>query len=154
MLPLRRRIVAHLKELARGDGSQGQAYLRSRIHNVKARILRHLGRGEETVDAVPNADTTLNQRLRRSTLELWRARDSYRPGRCEPSSLLLLKTEIPTRWPAHDMSDPHHGWRAFVRGRIDVEPIPGEHLKMFEGDNCERIAAAIAPYIARLGDKP
>jgi amino acid adenylation domain-containing protein len=153
LLPLPQRVVAHFKELARGDGSQGHAYLRGRIHNVKARILRHLGRGEETVDAVPNADTTLNQRLRRSTLELWRARNDYRPGRVEPCPLLLLKTEIATRWPTHDMSDPHYGWRAFVRGRIDVERIPGEHLKMFEGDNCERIAAAIAPYITRLCER-
>ena len=153
LLPLPQRVVAHLRELAGGDGTQGHAYLRSRLNNVKARVLRHLGRGEETVDAVPNADTTLNRRLRRSTLELWRARNDYRPGRVEPSSLLLLKTEIPTRWPAHDMNDPLYGWRAFVDGRIDVESIPGEHLKMFEGDNCERIAVAIAPYIARLVEK-
>jgi amino acid adenylation domain-containing protein len=152
LLPLPQRALAHMKELAGGDGAQGQAYLRSRLANVRARILRQLGRGEETVDDVPNADTTLNQRLRRSTLELWAARNAYKPGRVEPSSLVLLKAEIPTRWPAHAMNDPLYGWRAFVEGTIDVGTIPGEHLKMFQEGNCERIAAAIAPYIARLGE--
>lgn len=151
LLPLPQRALAHLRELAGRDGAQRGAYLRSRINNLRARILRQLGRGEETVDDVPNADTTLNQRLRRSTLELWRARNGYRPGRVEPSSLLLVKAEIATRWPAHAVNDPLHGWRAFVRGTIDVETIPGEHLTMFQEGNCDRIAAAIAPYIARLG---
>jgi amino acid adenylation domain-containing protein len=151
LLPLPQRALAHLRELSAGDGSQREAYLRGRINNVRARILRQLGRGEETVDDVPNADTTLNQRLRRSTLELWRARNLYRPDRVEPSSLLLVKAEIATRWPAHAMNDPLYGWRAFVEGRIDVESIPGEHLTMFEEGNCDRIAAAIAPYLARLG---
>ena len=152
LLPVPQRALMHLRELTRGDSSQAQAYLRSRLRNVRARILRQLGRGEETVDDVPNADATLNQRLRRSTLELWHARNAYRPERVEPSSLVLLKAEIQTRWPTYAMDDPLHGWRAFIQGTIDVETIPGEHLKMFQEGNCERVAAAIAPYIARLGE--
>jgi amino acid adenylation domain-containing protein len=151
LLPLLQRARAHLHELASHDGPQRGAYLRGRINNLRARVLRQLGRGEETVDDIPYADTTLNQRLRRSTLELWQARNAYRPASVEPSSLLLVKAEIAARWPAHAMNDPLYGWRAFVEGRIDVESIPGEHLTMFEEGNCERIAAAIAPYIARLG---
>ncbi len=151
LLPLPQRALAHLKELGRGDGSQRQAYLLSRLANIKTRILRRLGRHEETVDDVPHADTALNQRLRRTTLERWCARNAYQPGRVEPCSLLLLQAEIPTRWPGAT-DDPLYGWRAFVKGTIDVETIPGEHLTMFQGSNCERIAAIIAPYLARLGE--
>jgi amino acid adenylation domain-containing protein len=151
LLPLPQRVLAHLRELMRHDNPQRGAYLSGRINNLRARILRLLGRGEETVDDTPYADTTLNLSLRRSTLELWQARNAYRPASVEPASVLLVKAEIATRWPSHAMNDPLYGWRAFVEGRIDVESIPGEHLTMFQEGNCERIAATIAPYIARVG---
>jgi thioesterase domain-containing protein len=63
-------------------------------------------------------------------------------GECEPASI-----------PFHgsgSVFDPLYGWRDFVRGRIDTQVVPGEHLHMFRRENGELLAELLRQRLVEL----
>ena len=150
-MPLPRRLLDHAKELFRGDA---RAYTRARMANVWGRVLERLGRAEDRLPSIPDADAATDRRLRRLEAALWRARGLYRPARRWTGDLLLLKTSLSERWLGNDMNDPLYGWRSHVEGRIAVSTVAGGHHSMFEEDNQRLMAEVILAATAKLEVAP
>ena len=155
LMPLGQRLRTHLKVLVEQSSEGRVAYLRDRAARVKLRVLGRLGLGHEAFDAPANATPEQQDRLRRVAAGLWRARGLYRPERSPnhtvAADLLLIQTSTATEWIGNVFDDPAYGWGPFIRGRIDVVTVPGEHLHMFdEPQIVDRMARLIAEALARL----
>jgi thioesterase domain-containing protein len=129
-------------------------YLRDRADNLRGRLLRLMGRAEETAPDFPSVDEALNAHLRRLWIVQRRAHQRYRPAHVEPSALLLMRSEAPVRWPATRTEDPLHGWQPFVRGPICLVTIPGDHISLFAPENQPKIAEVVAEHVDRYAIRP
>ncbi len=79
----------------------------------------------------------------------WAALVAYRPGAAD-LDLTLLRAEQPLpaallpmhgRRTAHQ--DPANGWGGFTTGKVDVVPVPGDHLTLMDEPNVRGVAGAI-----------
>jgi len=136
--------------LLHADSNRRSAYLRTRLLNVRRRVLDRFGQTAEPVAAIPFADADLNRRLGELWASLWRARNRYCPQGAEPCAMLLVKAEVPQHWIGADMDNPLYGWDSFVTGPISTVVIPGEHLRLFEPSNQRLIAQAITESVEPL----
>jgi amino acid adenylation domain-containing protein len=150
-MTLPRRVLDHVKELLRGHARE---YARARLANLRGRVLEKLGRAEDRLPAIPDADAETDRRLRRLEAALWRARGLYKPTRRWTGELLLLKTSLSERWLGNHMDDPLYGWRAHTSGAITVSTVMGGHHSMFEEDNQRLMAEAILGSTASLEQPP
>jgi thioesterase domain-containing protein/acyl carrier protein len=66
----------------------------------------------------------------------------YRP-RPFSGRLTLLRAERQPQWLGADSRDPHLGWGALAMDGIEVHPIPGDHLDLFDERNIEGLAHAL-----------
>ena len=151
LMPLPRRALAHARELFFGDT---KAYARDRIANLRGRVLEKLGRGEDRLPAIADADEATDRRLRRLEAALWRARGAYRPEGAWKGELLLLKSALSQRWLGNAMDDPLYGWTAYIEGRIHVTTVAGDHHGVFEEANHRLMAEAILAATERTGGGP
>ncbi len=147
LMPLPQRVLAHARELLLGDA---RAYARDRIANIRGRVLEKLGRGEDRLPSIADADEATDRRLRRLEAALWRARGSYRPVGAWKGDLLLLKSALSQRWLANSMDDPLYGWGSFIDGRVQISTVSGDHHGIFQESNQRLMAEAILGATARI----
>jgi amino acid adenylation domain-containing protein len=147
LLPLPRRVLAHAKEILRGDR---KSYMRDRLENIRGRVLEKLGRPEDKLQRLQVADAMTDVRLRRLEMSLWHARGLYMPAHRLDANFLLLKTLQSERWVATDMGDANYGWGQFTTGRIDVVNVEGGHRTMFVDTNQRVMADAVLAATAKL----
>jgi amino acid adenylation domain-containing protein len=152
LLPLPKRLLAHLKTFITADGPGRRVYIRNRFAALKARVHVSMGRPEDAESPIPFADAETDLRLRKLAAALNRASSVYKPDFTAPSDLLLLKTSIAERWIGVDMDDPLYGWRSWATGRIEVVMVHGAHLTMFEAQNQRLMAEAVAEAVQRRLD--
>ena len=145
-LPGFQRLAAHAKELL--VGKDQLKYLKARSRNVRNRILRALGRDDQTALDLDLPDQELNDHLRKVWINHWNARERYLPRHLEPSALLLIRAEVAMHWPATKMDCPVHGWGSFIGGPITVVTLPGEHLSLFAPRNQPTMAKVITDQVA------
>jgi amino acid adenylation domain-containing protein len=149
LLPLSKRVLSHVRTFLSADGPGRRTYLRDRFAALRGRVYQRLGRPEDAEAPIPFADPDADRRLRKVGAALNRAGRMYRPNRMLQSDLLLIKTSISERWIGNDMDDPLYGWPSWVKGKIEIVTVPGEHLTMFEAENQQRMADAVADAIQR-----
>ncbi len=142
------RLVAHGRELLHSPDRAG--YLKERFNNVQNRVWRLLGREHEPSPDAPRLDQELDDRVRKRWIAYFASRGRYSPSHVAPSALLLLRAEIPFRWPATKIDSPEHGWSPFVRGTISVVTVPGKHLSLFTPRSEALMARAITDEMARI----
>lgn len=149
VLPLKQRVVAHVREFIGRDRAGKYAYLRDRAARVQKRAYQLIGRAEALAPRIPFADQEMTERMRKLWVLHMRARERYAPTARLPCDLLLLKAAVPFRWVATEMDDPNYGWRSFVSGNISAVTVPGDHTQFFSNETQPMIAAAVAQHIAR-----
>jgi amino acid adenylation domain-containing protein len=145
-MSLSERLLVHTMELGRRSHIGRMEYLNARIDAVKQR-LRPAPPPREDPPDVLNAE--MNARLKRVADGLFQARQQYRPKGKANCDVLLLKASIPFDW-SGSIFDPLYGWRDFVRGRIDTEFVPGEHLHMFRTENDQLLAELLSSRLCDL----
>jgi amino acid adenylation domain-containing protein len=144
-----RRLLAHAGELLQSDPRRRGEYIEGQVAKLRVGLRRLLGKADETAPHLRFVDAEMRSRLQKVWDFNLRARDRYRPTHVAPDALLLIRCEIPMRWPATQMDCPMHGWYAFVRGPISVVTVPGEHLSLFAPENQQTIADTITQHLAR-----
>jgi len=149
-MPLPASLERHIRALLEADTPGRIEYLRERVHNVRQRALKWLGRAEERLRDLPVAEMDLTEHRRRLWAQLWQTRNRYSPKHVEPCNLLLVKAEVQQRWIGNQAADKLYGWSHFVSGAVDTVTIPGRHLTLFDGNNqhfiAQAIEASITPY--------
>ncbi|MDP2342584.1 MAG: amino acid adenylation domain-containing protein [Deltaproteobacteria bacterium] len=146
-LPLTARARLHAEEFLKRDLRGRRAYIEQRVDNLRRRLYLKLGRAEELAGAADVGAGVFDEARQQEMRALWgataQAQVQYKPTTTTPTPTLLLKASINFDWPATRFDDPVHGWRSWVTGDIAIVPVDGAHLKLFEGDNPERMASAI-----------
>jgi thioesterase domain-containing protein len=71
----------------------------------------------------------------------------YRPQPYPGMAVLFRATDNHLYAPAV-VIDPLLGWRGLAREGLDVHDVPGDHLRLFSGDNPRLIAATLRRYLA------
>ncbi len=146
-LPMTERARMHAEEFLRRDLRGRRAYLEERVDNLRRRLYLKLGRADELAGAADVGAGVFDEARQQEMRALWGAtalaQVQYRPTTTTPTPALLLKASINFDWPATRFDDPVHGWRTWVTGDIAIVPVEGAHLRLFEGQNPERMADAI-----------
>jgi amino acid adenylation domain-containing protein len=149
ILPLRKRIAAHVREFIGRDSAGRSAYLRDRARSVQKRICALLGRQEAFAPVTPFADANMSGRMKKLWVHQNRAGQRYSTGARLPCDLLLVRAAVPYQWLATKMDDPNHGWSRYVSGEISAVTIPGQHTDLFALESEALIAQAVSAHIAR-----
>ena len=149
LMPLRERIKVHVKELGRRSHIGRVEYVKARMDRVLSRFRPDVTEKEGTFPTPAVLEPEMEARLTRVADALFAAREQYRPKVKANCDVLLLKASIPFDW-SGSIFDPLYGWRDFVRGKIDTEVVPGEHLHMFRTENDELLAELLRRRLAEL----
>ena len=149
-LPLPERLSLHLETFMGRSLAGKRAYLDERLQNVRRRVYMRLGMAKRLAgDADVGAgefDDARQDEMRNLWGALATAQLQYRPKGTTHIPTLVLRAGIPFDWPATNFDDPTHGWRHWALGALRVVEVPGAHLKLFEGENPEIMASAIADF--------
>ena len=149
LMPMTERLMVHVKELARRSHIGRVEYVKTRMDRVLSRIRPSQKEKEGTFPTPDVLDPEMEARLTRVADALFAAREKYRPNTKASCDVLLLKASIPFDW-SGSIFDPLYGWRDFVRGKIDTEVVPGEHLHMFRTENDQLLAGLLRRRLAEL----
>jgi amino acid adenylation domain-containing protein len=149
LMPVQDRLLVHVRELARRSNIGRMEYVKARLERVKQRLRPVVE--DEAYKAPEVLDAAMNERLNRVADALFVAREKYRPQIKANSDVLLIKASIPFDW-SGNIFDPLYGWRDFVRGRIDTQIVPGEHLLMFRTENDQLLAELLRERLSELDD--
>jgi thioesterase domain-containing protein len=71
--------------------------------------------------------------------------------------MTLLRAERQPQWFGSDSRDPHLGWGPFALNGVEVCPIPGDHLDLFDERNIGGLAQALGACLGtarRRGPRP
>jgi thioesterase domain-containing protein/acyl carrier protein len=151
LMPIADRLAVHARELIRRSHIGRTEYLKARFDRVMERFRPAPAIDNEVLAPPDVLDPAMNERLKRVADALFRARERYRPTQKVNSDVLLLKASIPFDW-SGSIFDPLYGWRDFVRGKIDTQIVPGEHLHMFRTENDELLAELLRERLRELAD--
>jgi thioesterase domain-containing protein/acyl carrier protein len=149
MMPVSDRLLVHTRELWRRSHIGRMEYVQARIERVRQRFQPAVD--DEALAPPDVLDPEMNARLKRVADALFRAREKYRPQIKANCDVLLLKASIPFDW-SGNIFDPLYGWRDFVRGKIDTQIVPGEHLHMFRTENDQLLAELLRERLCELED--
>ncbi len=144
--PLLQRLWKHTANWTNLNPTARREYLLARWQNIKQRLKRQ--ECNPLLSPVSGIDPELEQRLRRVSVYLARARSRFKPNHRIRSSVLLLKAEHPFEWPGH-ATDALYGWGKFAVGAIEVITLPGSHLELFGEENNALMAETIARLVAQ-----
>jgi amino acid adenylation domain-containing protein len=144
LLPLHRRLPLHLHRLAGGGARQGMSYLADRVRRIARRAMLVGDRCMETGQSggaarVPGAE-------RQAALR--RALRAYRPPPY-PGTVTLFRAAVPPAGSQFNVPEPMNGWDGCA-ARVEVLPIPGDHLTILHEPNLTVLAAALDERLARL----
>lgn len=137
LMPVSERVMVHARELWRRSHIGRTEYIQARIERLRQRFQPEVD--DEALAPPDLLDPEMNARLKRVADALFQAREKYRPKTKANCDVLLLKASIPFDW-SGSIFDPLYGWRDFVRGKIDTQIVPGEHLHMFRTENDQLLA--------------
>jgi len=87
------------------------------------------------------------ERVMLAANDAWRR---YRP-RHYPGTVVLLQATQPADWLKFVVGGPANGW-AELADRVEIHPVPGKHLTMFQKPNLLRLADELNRCLERLGD--
>jgi thioesterase domain-containing protein/acyl carrier protein len=149
LMSVRERMLVHVRELWRRSHIGRTEYVQARFERIKQRF--HPVVEDEALAPPDVLDPKMNERLKRVADALFQAREKYRPEAKASCDVLLLKASIPFDW-SGSIFDPLYGWRDFVRGKIDTQIVPGEHLHMFRTENDQLLAELLRERLRELED--
>ena len=127
--------------------------LPSRLERLRERISEGIATNRrvkaELAAAFSSGPAEAHSDLRRVQVreENWRAMQAYRP-RPFKGRVTLFKAMTPSdkvEWPED------YGWSAFAGGGLEIVPVPGRHLTLFDDENVGALARAL---VSRFGDRP
>jgi thioesterase domain-containing protein len=104
---------------------------------------------EEVAAAMTQGPAEAHSDLRRVQVreENWRAMQDYRPrpfaGRITLFKAMTASDKV--EWPDD------YGWTELAQGGLDIIPVPGQHLTLFDEGNVESLAAALADRLHAIG---
>jgi thioesterase domain-containing protein len=146
-IPVGQRVRMHLLRFALSSADERRLYLSDRYDRVRARLWHWLGQ-EHRLCA---EGSTMTPEMRRRVARLWRlnhqASRRYRPPPVDEITMLLIRAEHAPRWVGISPSDQFHGWTSFVRGRISVVTVPGNHASLPQHGNQPLIVDAIRQHL-------
>jgi amino acid adenylation domain-containing protein len=142
-LPLGRRVLIHLKNLAVLGFPEKKAYLRDRFGQVKARILHALGLTIRMAPEIGGVEALPQTALKRVWAALITANNRYRPQQQFHGKIVLFKAEEGFNWAATVFDDPLMGWGQWGTGDIETHTVPGSHMEMFHEKNVGLVAAKL-----------
>ncbi|HET8934106.1 MAG TPA: amino acid adenylation domain-containing protein [Polyangiales bacterium] len=149
LMPVSERLKVHARELWRRSHIGRTEYIAARFERVRQRFQPEVD--DEALAPPDLLDPEMNARLKRVADALFQAREKYRPKTKANCDVLLLKASIPFDW-SGSIFDPLYGWRDFVRGKIDTQIVPGEHLHMFRTENDQLLAELLRERLAELSE--
>jgi aspartate racemase len=112
-------------------------------------IATHRRVKEEVAAAMTQGPAEAHSDLRRVQVreENWRAMQDYRPrpfaGRITLFKAMTASDKV--EWPDD------YGWTDLAQGGLDIIPVPGQHLTLFDDGNVESLAAALADRLRAIG---
>ena len=147
-LPLHERARLHADEFLKRDIAGKRSYLGERVGNVRRRLYMKLGLAERLAGTDDVGAGAFDEQRQQEMRTLWgalaMAQLQYRPQSTTAIAGLLIKANTTFDWPATKFDDPAHGWRDWLTGTMSVVTVEGAHLQLFDGDNAEIMARAIA----------
>jgi thioesterase domain-containing protein len=147
LMSVRKRMLVHARELWRRSNIGRMEYLGTRFERVRQRFQPAVA--DEKLTPPDVLDPKMEERLKRVADALFLAREKYRPKQKANCDVLLLKASIAFDW-SGSIFDPLYGWREFVRGKIDTQLVPGEHLHMFRTENDQLLAELLRERLREL----
>jgi len=124
--------------------------LPARLERLRERIAEGIATNRrvkaELAEAFGNGPAEAHSDLRRVQVreENWRAMQAYKPRRFHGKLTLFKAMSLSDKveWPED------YGWREYAGGGLEIVPVPGGHLTLFNPENVAALAAALA---AKLG---
>jgi oxalate---CoA ligase len=138
----------HLRKFAEVPFSEMRSYLAQRLRSVTRRVLERIRRRLSATKGPPSARGSRRNpegphlQCLQETNEM--AVRAYPIAPCA-SDVVLLKGEL-TAW---DHPDAHDGWRALVRGRLEIRKISGSHWDIIAEPHVRTLAAELADCLER-----
>ena len=127
--------------------------LPSKLERLRERVAEgiatHRRVKEEVAAAMTQGPAEAHSDLRRVQVreENWRAMQDYRPrpfaGRITLFKAMTASDKV--EWPDD------YGWTELAQGGLDIIPVPGQHLTLFDEGNVESLAAALADRLHAIG---
>ncbi len=124
--------------------------LPARLERLRERIAEGIATNRrvkaELAEAFGSGPAEAHSDLRRVQVreENWRAMQAYKPRRFHGKLTLFKAISLSDKvqWPED------YGWREYAGGGLEIVPVPGGHLTLFNSENVSALAAALA---AKLG---
>ncbi|WP_193212027.1 non-ribosomal peptide synthetase [Luteolibacter marinus] len=120
--------------------------LPAKLERLRERIAEGIGTHrrvkEEVAAAMSQGPAEAHSDLRRVQVreENWRAMEAYHPHPF-PGAITLFKAQTPSdkvEWPDD------YGWSELAGRGLEIIPVPGQHLTLFDEENVEALSAALA----------
>jgi thioesterase domain-containing protein len=138
-----RRALIHLGHLLRGPGTL--KYLKGRVTNVRHRLKHRAARNPARRNGNDDHAAPTSQPL--SGLGLINALH-HRPNVYE-GDVVLIRADVTPDWPGSCFDDTTNGWKAFVRGSIDVRHVRCRHLELLSPPAAAKVADVLDNCIAK-----
>jgi aspartate racemase len=139
---LGRRIRDHFEEFRRRPLPGKIAYLGQRVSRRISAVKLRLG----IYPPVVGFDGPTAELIRECGLAQCQAERRYCP-RPYAGDIVVLKAENNVEATDPRAESPYLGWDTLVRGRIQVCPVPGNHMGIFTGDNVRQLAATMRRFL-------
>jgi thioesterase domain-containing protein len=138
-----RRLWSHLRAAAHPDRQQRRRYVRERLLRVGEWV-----KGLTTrLPASPWSDRLLVPEYIRDDFHYQRWLSlCYVPG-AYAGRLTLFRAAVP-QWVGTDFSDPTMGWGQLAAGGVEVRPVPGDHLSLFDEPHVGALALSLRACLA------
>jgi thioesterase domain-containing protein/acyl carrier protein len=143
-LPPLRRLLGHLRAYRVLDADGRRGYLRERLRRVVGRVNGLAG----AVARPPWLRAAVVPVFIRDDFEYHRRLTlAYAPG-VYPGRLTLFRAAETPGWFGVDFSDPWLGWDGLAAGGVEVRPVPGGHLTLFEEPHVRDLALSLKACLA------
>ncbi|HSU68226.1 MAG TPA: amino acid adenylation domain-containing protein, partial [Tepidisphaeraceae bacterium] len=141
--PPHERLMIHAGSLLEGGWRGAARYLLERVTR-----LRHRARPASLrSDDGPPDDSPLADAIRRVGRAAEHAFETYRP-QPYPGKIVLFRAASRPEWHRFLVDRPFNGWDEFVRGGVDVHPVPGTHYTLLQEPNVQVISDVLNQWLS------
>jgi len=134
-----RRLWSHARAAAHPDRQQRRRYIRERLLRVGQRV-----KGLTTrLSVSPWSDRLVVPEYIRHDFHYQRWLSLRYVPAVYAGRLTLFRASAIPQWVGTDFSDPFMGWGQLVAGGVEVRPVPGDHLNLFDEPHVGALAMSL-----------